>query len=99
MSAGPATRALVLERAATVTPGRLKKFAQRTATRVGKVSFEDRHERPGKAGVCGSHPGRRHVRTVPVLSTVLAAPIWDRLTQQTKAISHTPPAAASTSRR
>ena len=82
---------LVLERAVTVTPGRLTAFAQRTATRVGKVSFEDRHQ--------AARDGRYvRIRTLDdgmselylYVSTAIAAPIWDRLTQQAKAISHHP---------
>jgi hypothetical protein len=82
---------LVLERAVTVTAGRLKNFARRTAIRVGKVSFEDRHA-AAREGRCV------RIRTLDdgmseiylYVSTVLAAPIFDRLTQQAKAISHHP---------
>jgi hypothetical protein len=82
---------LVLERAVTVTPGRLTAFAQRTAIRVGKVTFEDRH-RAARDGRCV------RLRTLDdgmselylYVSTVIAAPIWDRLTEQAKAISHHP---------
>ena len=82
---------LVLKRAETVTPGRLTGFAQRTATRVGKVTFEDRHK-AARDGRCV------RIRTLDdgmsevylYVSTAIAAPIWDRLTQQAKAISHNP---------
>ena len=82
---------LVLERAEAVAPGRLKTFAQRTAIRVGKVSFEDRHK-AARDGRCV------RLRTMDdgmselylYVSTVIAAPIWDRLTEQGKAISQNP---------
>ena len=82
---------LVLERAETVTPGRLTGFAQRTATRVGQVSFDDRHK--------AAHDGRCvRIRTLDdgmselylYVDTALAAPIWDRLTHQANAITHHP---------
>jgi hypothetical protein len=79
--------AIVLHRATQVTPGRLAKHAQLTATRVADVSFEDRH-RKARQDRCVrlSEDDHGMSRLVLYLPTLHAAAIWDRLTQQTNAI-------------
>jgi hypothetical protein len=78
---------LVLARAAEVTPGRLAGFAQLTAARVGEVSFEDRH-RAAREGRCVRlRTGEDGMSEISLyVATVLATPIWDRLTHQAEAI-------------
>jgi hypothetical protein len=78
---------IVLQQAALVSPGRLAKHAQLTATRVGNVSFEERH-RKAREDRCVRLSGEDHgmSRLVLYLPTLHAGAIWDRLTQQTKAI-------------
>src|SRR5690606_14622843 len=80
---------VVLERATSATPGRLRSFARVTAASVGKVDFQQRYDKAAE--------GRRIVLTTlddgmsqltHVLPTVLGEAIWDRLTQQAKAVAH-----------
>jgi hypothetical protein len=87
---------IVLERATSATPGRLHTFARVTAAKVGKVTFQQRHDKAAK--------GRSIVLTTlddgmsqltHILPTVLGEAIWDRLTQQAKAVSHAAVADAS----
>ena len=76
-----------------VTPGRLAGFAQLTAARVGKVSFQDRH-RAAREGRCVRlRPGEDGMSEVLLyVSTVLATPIWDRLTHRPPPSTTTPTA-------
>jgi hypothetical protein len=87
---------IVLERAASSTPGRLNTFARVTAANVGKVSFQQRHDKAAE--------GRRILLTTlddgmsqltHVLPTVLGEAIFDRLTQQAKAVAHSDADAAA----
>ena len=80
---------VVLERATSVTPGRLNSFARVTAAGIGEVTFQQRHDKAAE--------GRRIIITTlddgmsqltHVLPTVLGEAIWDRLTQQAKAVAH-----------
>jgi hypothetical protein len=78
---------IVLQKAALVTPGRLAKHAQLTAARVGKVSFEDRHRKAREARYVRLTDDDDGMSTVSLyVPTLLAAAIWDRLTQQAKRI-------------
>jgi hypothetical protein len=79
---------LVLERALDTTPGRLRSFARVTAAAVGPVTFQSRHDTANR--------GRRLTLTTlddgmsqltHILPTVLGEAIWDRLTQQAKAMA------------
>ncbi len=77
----------VVERAAKVTPGRLRRLARQAAEKVAAVTFEQRHEkaREGRSvrmfeGVDGMS---ELVHTVP---TVFAVAMFDRLTAQAKAV-------------
>ncbi|HUG50616.1 MAG TPA: DUF222 domain-containing protein, partial [Terrimesophilobacter sp.] len=78
---------IVLQQATLVSPGRLAKHAQLTATRVGNVSFQDRHKK-AREDRCVRLSEEDHgmSRLVLYLPTLHAAAIWDRLTQQTNAI-------------
>lgn len=80
---------VVLERAASATPARLLSFARVTAASIGKVDFQQRHDKAAE--------GRRILLTTlddgmsqltHILPTVLGQAIWDRLTQQAKAVAH-----------
>jgi hypothetical protein len=87
----PADRAeyerLVLERAGRVTPGRLTKYAQLTASRVGKVSFQDRHKKAREARCVRLSDEDDGMATLTLYVTkLLGTAIWDRLTEQAKAI-------------
>jgi len=76
---------LVLAEAVDVTPGRLRRFAELTAARLGQQTFEERHER-AKADrsvrLVGLENGMSEI--IHTLPTVLAAGVWDRLTRQAK---------------
>ncbi|WP_346233443.1 HNH endonuclease signature motif containing protein [Parafrigoribacterium mesophilum] len=78
---------LVLERAERVTPGRLTKYAQLTASRVGKVSFQDRHKKAREARCVRLSDEDDGMATLTLYVTkLLGTAIWDRLTEQAKAI-------------
>lgn len=79
---------VVVERAAEVTPGRLRRFAQLAAIRLAEVTFEDRHEKArALRGLIMVELGDGMSQIIHVLPTLLAEGVWDRLTQQAKAIS------------
>lgn len=78
---------VVLDRARYDTPGQLRGFAQITAARVGDVTLQERYERAAA--------DRKVLATVlpdgmsqltHTLPTLLASGIWNRLTQQAKAM-------------
>ncbi len=77
----------VLERAADLTPGRLRRLARAAATSIAAVSFEERHER-ARAGrsVSWTELDDGMSELVAVIPTILAAGIMDRLTQLGKAV-------------
>jgi hypothetical protein len=80
---------IVLQRAALVPPGRLAKHAELTAARIGKVTFEDRHRKARQdrcVRLSKDDHGMSNLRLY--LPTLLGAAIWDRLTEQAKAIHH-----------
>ncbi|HRP99479.1 MAG TPA: DUF222 domain-containing protein [Terrimesophilobacter sp.] len=80
----------VIDRAITLTPGRLGRIARLTSERLSATSLQERHTIARE---------QRHVRMrelddgmselTHLLPTVLAEGIWDRLTAQAKTISHT----------
>ena len=79
----------VIERAATVTPGRLRRFAELIAVRLGEVSFEDRHKKAREQrSVIMTELGDGMSQITHTLATALAEGVWDRLTQQAKAIKN-----------
>jgi surface antigen len=78
---------VVLERACSDTPGQLRGFAQLTAAQLGDVTLQERYE--------NAAADRRVTSTVfadgmsqltHTLPTLLASGIWNRLTQQAKAM-------------
>jgi hypothetical protein len=78
---------LVLERAGRVTPGRLTKYAQLTASRVGDVSFDARHKKAREDRCVRLSDEDDGMATLTLyVTTVLGTAIWDRLTEQAKAI-------------
>jgi hypothetical protein len=80
----------VLERAESITPGRLRRFAQLTATRMAEGAFEERHRQARQERrVSVIELGDGMSQLVQTLPTVLAEGVWDRLTQQAKAIALT----------
>jgi hypothetical protein len=78
---------LVLQKAALVTPGRLVRFAQLTAARVGTVTFDERHK-TARAGrwVRLSEDDHGMSKLTLYITTVLGQAVWDRLTEQATAI-------------
>ncbi len=77
----------VLERAATVTPGRLRRFAQLTAVRLAETAFEERHRQAREERrVTVTELGDGMSELSVTMSTVLADGVWDRLTQQAHAV-------------
>ncbi|WP_111720801.1 HNH endonuclease signature motif containing protein [Homoserinimonas sp. OAct 916] len=88
----PAARAAyeqaVLEKAAEVTPGRLGRYAQLTAAKLGEVSFQQRYDQAHQQRrVWVTDIGDGMSELGLTLPTVLAEGIFDRLTQQAKAIT------------
>ena len=82
---------IVLQRAALVSPGRLSRHAELTAARVGKVTFQERHQKAREARCVRLSEDDHGMSQVTLyLPTLLAAAIWDRLTEQTKAIHGNP---------
>jgi hypothetical protein len=78
---------LVLRHAVEVTPGRLGRFAELTAARLGTETFQERHERAAESRsvrVVKLPDGMSEV--IHLLPTVLAAGVWERLTSQAKAL-------------
>lgn len=77
----------VLDRAAEVTPGRLRRLARAAASSIAEVSFEDRHETAReRRSVSCTELDDGMSELVAVIPTVLAAGIADRLTQFAKAV-------------
>jgi hypothetical protein len=77
----------VLEKAVSVTPGRLRRFAQLTAVRMCEVAFEERHRQAReerRVSITELGDGMSHVTAT--MPTVLAEGAWDRLTEQAQAI-------------
>ncbi len=83
----------VLERAASVTPGRLRCLAKFAAEKLADIGFDERHEKAAEERSVRSFEtldGMSEV--VAVVPTVLAAGIMDRLTQMGKAVKAANPA-------
>ncbi|HNP15461.1 MAG TPA: DUF222 domain-containing protein [Terrimesophilobacter sp.] len=83
----------VLERAASVTPGRLRRLAKFAAEKLADIGFDERHEKAVEERSVRSFEtldGMSEV--VAVVPTVLAAGILDRLTQMGKAVKAANPA-------
>ncbi len=83
----------VLERAASVTPGRLRRLAKFAAEKLADIGFDERHEKAAEERSVRSFEtldGMSEV--VAVVPTVLAAGIMDRLTQMGKAVKAANPA-------
>ena len=77
----------VLERAETITPGRLRRLARVAAEELASVTLEERHEKAREArGVEIFDLGDGMSQLTAVLPTILAAAAWDRLTRQAKAV-------------
>ncbi len=77
----------VLERAVSVTPGRLRRFAQLTAVRLAETAFEELHRRArDERRVTMAELGDGMSELAVTMPTVLAEGVWDRLTQQAQAI-------------
>jgi hypothetical protein len=79
---------MVLQKAVTTTPGRLRRLAELTAARLGTETFQERHERAAadRTVRVGKLPAGM-AELVLVLPAVLVAGVWDRLTQQAKVLS------------
>ena len=78
---------LVLERAERVTPGRLATYAQLTAARVGKVTFDERHRKARADRCVRLSKDDDGMSTLSLyVPTVLGQAVWDRLTAQATAI-------------
>jgi hypothetical protein len=83
----------VLDRAETITPGRLRKQAQLAAARLGDVTFEHRHEKAvADRSVRIADVGDGMSEVIHTVSTVFAVAMRDRLTQQAKAVKAANPA-------
>ncbi|WP_167139754.1 HNH endonuclease signature motif containing protein [Diaminobutyricimonas sp. TR449] len=79
--------AAVLDRAADVTPGRLRKLAQVAAARLGEVTFEQRHRIAVEdRAVRTQELGDGMSEVIHTVSTVYAVAMLDRLTAQAKAV-------------
>ncbi|MBN9149805.1 MAG: DUF222 domain-containing protein [Cryobacterium sp.] len=79
----------VLERAVTVTPGRLRRFAQLTAVRLAETAFEERHRQAREERrVTVTELGDGMSELSVTMPTVLADGVWDRLTRQAQAVCH-----------
>ena len=80
---------IVLERAVKVTPGRLTRTAELTATRLRGGTFEERHDAAADArNVLVKRMKDGMSLMTFYLPTVLTAAIWDRLCRQAKAIKN-----------
>ena len=78
----------VLHKAATLTPGRLRRVARLAAERLTSVSFEDRHAKAREQrNVAINEVGDGMSQLIHTLPTALAEAVWDRLTQQARAIT------------
>lgn len=79
----------VLTKAATLTPGRLRRAARLAAERLTSVSFDDRHATArAQRSVVVIEVGDGMSQLIHTLPTALAEAVWDRLTQQAKAIKN-----------
>lgn len=77
----------VLERASTVTPGRLRRVARFAAEKLALVGFEERHEKAAvERSVRSYETADGMSEIVAFVPTVLALGIMDRLTQFGKAV-------------
>jgi Domain of unknown function (DUF222)/HNH endonuclease len=77
----------VLERAASVTPGRLRRLARFAAEKLAGIGFEERHEKAREERCVRSYETADGMsEVVAVVPTVLAAGIMDRLTQLGNAV-------------
>jgi len=77
----------VLDRAIEVAPGRLRRTAQRAAARLAEGSQQERHDRARaeRSVRIGELPdGMSEI--VHTLPSVLAQGVWDRLTEQSRAL-------------
>lgn len=80
---------VVLRKATDLTPGRLRRTARLAAERLTNVAFEDRHAvAREKRSVAVFEVGDGMSQLIHTLPTALAMAMWDRLTQQTKAIKN-----------
>lgn len=91
MIADPVRRAdyesVLVERAATVTPGRLRRVAQLAAQQCAEVSFQERHEAARAARSVRSYEiGDGMSEIVATVPTVLAVGVMDRLTRMAVAV-------------
>lgn len=96
MIADPARRAdyesAIVERAASVTPGRLRRLAQLAAQHYAEVSFQERHEAARAARSVRSYEvGDGMSEIVATVPTVLAVGVMDRLTQMAVAVHDASP--------
>lgn len=82
----------VLERAETVTPGRLRRLARAAASSIAEVSFQERQEkaRAQRSVSCTELDGGMS-ELVAIVPTILAEGIMDRLTQAGNAVTSTDP--------
>ncbi|MEO6941787.1 MAG: DUF222 domain-containing protein [Terrimesophilobacter sp.] len=79
----------VLRKATTLTPGRLRRTARFAAERLTNITFEDRHAiAREQRSVAVFEVGDGMSQLVHTLPTALAVAMWDRLTQQAKAIKN-----------
>lgn len=77
----------VLEHAVSMTPGRLRRFAQLAAVRVSETAFEERQRQArSERRVAVTELGDGMSQVTVTMPMLLAAGVWDRLTQQAKAI-------------
>lgn len=82
----------VLERAATVTPGRLRRVARMAAERLTDRAFEERHERARQERrVVTYETADGMSEVVATVPTVFAAGIADRLSSMAKAVAAAEP--------
>jgi hypothetical protein len=79
---------IVLQKAVSTTPGRLRRVAELTAAKLGTETFQESHERAAAERTVrvGKLPAGM-AELVLVLPAVLVAGVWDRLTQQAKVLS------------
>lgn len=79
----------VLQKAMDLTPGRLRRVARLAAERLTRVSFEERHavaREQRQVAVFELDDGMSQL--IHTLPTALAMAMWDRLTQQAKAVKN-----------
>lgn len=82
----------VLERADSVTPGRLRRLARAAASSIAEVSFEDRHAKAMEdRSVSCTERDNGMSEIVAVIPTILAEGVMDRLTQLGKVVKAADP--------